>query len=67
MIPLVSAELRSRGGADTDSLILSILLIPPFALPTWLGAWIFRRASNETYRQVCLWLLIVMGLAVIVL
>ena len=55
------------GGADLGSLILGIALILPFALPTWAGALLFRRASNEVYRQVCLWLLIIMGCAVIVL
>ena len=55
------------GGADLDSLVLGIALIPPFALPMWVGARYFRRASNEAYRRVCLWLLIVMGAAVIAL
>ncbi len=55
------------GGADLGSLLLGIALIPPFALPVWVGARYFRRASNEVYRRVCLWLLIVMGTAVIVL
>ena len=55
------------GGADLGSLILGIMLILPFSLPMWVGARFFRQASNEVYRQVCLWLLIIMGLAVIVL
>ena len=55
------------GGADLGSLVLGILLILPFSLPMWVGAHYFRRASNDVYRQVCLWLLIVMGTAVIVL
>ena len=53
--------------ADRGSLVLGILLIPPFAVPTWFGAWLFRRGSSEVYRRACLWLLIVMGLAVILL
>lgn len=55
------------GGADLGSLILGVALILPFALPTWAGALLFRRASNEVYRQVCLWLLFIMGCAVIIL
>ena len=55
------------GGADLGSLILGVALILPFALPTWAGALLFRRASNEVYRQVCLWLLMIMGCAVIIL
>ncbi len=55
------------GGADVGSLALGIALILPFSLPMWVGARYFRRASNEAYRRVCLWLLIVMGAAVIAL
>lgn len=55
------------GGADLGSLALGIALILPFSLPMWAGARYFRRASNEAYRRVCLWLLIVMGAAVIAL
>ena len=55
------------GGADLGTLILGIVLIPPFALPMWVGARFFRQASNDVYRRVCLWLLTMMGLAVIVL
>ena len=55
------------GGADLGSLVLGVVLILPFSLPMWVGARYFRRASNEAYRRVCLWLLIVMGAAVIAL
>ena len=55
------------GGADLGSLILGIVLILPFALPMWIGSHFFRRASTEVYRRVCLWLLIVMGTAIILL
>ena len=55
------------GGADLGSLALGIALILPFSLPMWAGARYFRRASHEAYRRVCLWLLIVMGAAVIAL
>ena len=67
MAALTMVGVTLAGGADWSSLVLGVLLIPPFALPTWLGAWMFRRASKEVYRQACLWLLIVMGLAVIFL
>ena len=52
------------GGADMRSLIRGTALFLPFAIPMWIGARFFRRASNTVYRQVCLWLLIVMGIAV---
>ena len=55
------------GGANWDTLIFGIALTLPFAIPMWIGARFFRTASNEVYRQVCLWLLIIMGAAVIVL
>lgn len=67
MAALTMVGVTLAGGAGWSSLVLGVLLIPPFALPTWLGAWMFRRTSNEVYRQACLWLLIVMGLAVIFL
>jgi len=67
MAALAMIGVALGGGADMGALILGVVLILPFALPTWAGAWLFRRASNELYRQVCLWLLIIMGLAVIVL
>lgn len=53
------------GGADWDSLLLGLALFVPFSIPMWAGARFFRRTSNEGYRRVCLWLLIVMGIAVI--
>ena len=55
------------GGADWGSLTLGAALFLPFSIPMWIGAYIFRRASNEMYRQACLWLLIIMGVTVIVL
>ena len=55
------------GGADWQSLARGLALFIPFALSTWVGAHIFKRASNDAYRRVCLWLLIVMGAAVILL
>ena len=64
---LVMTGVAIGGGADLGSLALGIALILPFSLPMWAGARYFRRASNETYRRVCLWLLIVMGAAVIAL
>ena len=64
---MVMASVAIGGGADLGSLILGIVLILPFALPMWIGAHYFRRASTELYRQVCLWLLIVMGTVVILL
>ena len=67
MAALAMIGVALGGGADMGCLILGVVLILPFALPTWAGAWLFRRASNELYRQVCLWLLIIMGLAVVIL
>ena len=64
---LTMTGVAAGGGANLGSLVLGIALIPPFALPMWVGARYFRRASNEAYRRVCLWLLIVMGAAVIAL
>ena len=64
---LVMTGVAIGGGADLGSLALGIALILPFSLPMWAGARYFRRASNEAYRRVCLWLLIVMGAAVIAL
>ena len=55
------------GGADWGSLLLGCLLIIPFSIPMWIGAYIFRQVSNELYRRVCLWLLIIMGATVILL
>lgn len=55
------------GGSDWGSLIFGALLFIPFSIPMWIGAHVFRRASNEVYRQVCLWLLIIMGITVILL
>ena len=67
MAPVTMAGVGLAGGADRESLVLGLALIPSFALPTWLGARAFRRASDEIYRRACLWLLVVMGLAVVVL
>ena len=55
------------GGAGWNSLIFGIALLLPFAIPMYIGARFFRTASNEVYRQVCLWMLVIMGTAVIVL
>ncbi len=55
------------GGADWGSLIFGIALVLPFAIPMWIGARFFRTTSNEVYRQVCLWMLIIMGTVVIAL
>ena len=55
------------GGANWGTLVLGAALFLPFSIPIWVGAHIFRRASNEFYRRACLWLLIVMGVAVILL
>ena len=55
------------GGAGWSTLILGIVLFLPFMIPMWIGALYFRRASNEVYRQVCLWMLIMIGVGVIVL
>ena len=67
MSALAMTGVAIGGGADLGSLALGIALILPFSLPMWAGARYFRRASNEAYRRVCLWLLIVMGAAVIAL
>jgi uncharacterized membrane protein YfcA len=55
------------GGAGWSSLIFGIALFLPFAIPMYIGARFFRSTSNEVYRQVCLWMLIIMGTAVIAL
>ncbi|MFT5171846.1 MAG: putative membrane protein YfcA [Gammaproteobacteria bacterium] len=52
------------GGADSGSLMRGAALFFPFIIPMWIGARFFRRASSTVYRQVCLWLLIIMGVAV---
>lgn len=67
MSALAMTGVAIGGGADLGSLALGIALILPFSLPMWAGARYFRRASNEAYRRVCLWLLIIMGAAVIAL
>ena len=54
------------GGAGWSTLVLGIVLFLPFMIPMWMGARFFRRASNEVYRRVCLWMLIMIGIGVIV-
>ena len=62
MVVVVVLALDGRIGLNT--LLLSVALYVPYAGLTWLGARVFRRASNEFYKRVCLWLLIVMGLTI---
>ncbi len=67
MSALTMTTIALSGGADLGTLVLGIALALPFSLTIWMGARFFLHASNEVYRQVCLWLLIIMGLAVVVL
>jgi hypothetical protein len=62
MVVVVVLALDGRIGFNT--LLLSGALYLPYAGATWIGARVFRRASHEIYRRVCLWLLIVMGITV---
>ena len=55
------------GGADWNTLLLGAALFLPFSIPMWIGERYFRRTSSDSYRRVCLWLLIVMGVVVVVL
>lgn len=65
MVVVVVLALDGRIGFNT--LLLSGALYVPYAGATWIGARVFRRASHENYRRVCLWLLIVMGLTIVAL
>ena len=63
-IMIVIAALAFDGRLTLNTLLLSGALYLPYAGATWVGARVFRRASQEFYRRVCLWLLIVMGVTI---
>ena len=63
-IMMVIAALAFDGRITLNTLLLSGALYLPYAGATWIGARVFRRASQEIYRRVCLWLLIVMGVTI---
>ena len=52
------------GIVTLNTLLLSSALYLPYAGATWIGARVFQHASQEIYRRVCLWLLIVMGVTI---
>lgn len=61
---IVITVLTLEGEITPTTLLLSGALLVPYSGSTWIGARAFRRASAETYRHICLWLLVIMGVTV---
>ncbi len=55
------------GAYRLDTVLFAALLTIPAAVGIWLGSILFRRASEDVFRQVCLWGLVAVSLCVLVL
>ena len=55
------------GTITLDMLLLAGFLLIPAAVGIWLGSILFRRASEDVFRRVCLWGLVAVSLCVLVL
>ncbi len=53
-------------GAYTERMLwLSLVLLIPFVIATWIGTKLFHLASEETFRRVSLWLMAAVSLAIL--
>ena len=57
----------AAGAITLDMLLFASFLLIPAALGIWLGSVLFRRASEEAFRRICLWGLVAVSLCVLVL
>ena len=55
------------GAYRLDTVLFAALLTIPAAVGIWLGSILFRRASEDVFRRVCLWGLVAVSLCVLVL
>lgn len=55
------------GAFTLATVLFACLLLVPSILGVWIGARLFRHASEEVFRRVCLWGLVVVSLCVLVL
>ena len=55
------------GAYRLESVLFAGLLTIPAAIGIWLGSILFRRASDDAFRRVCLWGLVAVSLCVLVL
>ena len=66
----LSATLALYWAADAltvKTLLFVALVFVPAVVGTWIGARLFRRASEDVFRRVCLWGLVAVSLCVLVL
>ena len=54
------------GGIGTETGLRAVVLFVPYSLSLWIGSRLFRRASDDLYRNIALWLLMAMGVTVLV-
>ena len=57
----------SAGAIRLDMALFAGFLLIPAAVGIWLGSILFRRASEDVFRRVCLWGLVAVSLCVLVL
>lgn len=55
------------GAYRLDTVLFAAFLTIPAAIGIWLGSILFRRASEDVFRRVCLWGLVAVSLCVLVL
>ena len=66
-VSLVTVGALALGDAlGTQTLVRSLVLIPPNALGIWMGARLFGHSSEIVYRRVALGILLVIGAAAVV-
>ncbi len=56
----------AAGAIALDTLLFAVFLLIPAAVGIWLGSILFRRASEEAFRRICLWGLVAVSLCVLV-
>ena len=57
----------AAGAYRLDTVLFAAFLTIPAAVGIWLGSILFRRASEDVFRRVCLWGLVAVSLCVLVL
>ena len=55
------------GAYRLDAVLFACFLLVPAAVGIWLGSILFRRASEDVFRRICLWGLVAVSLCVLVI
>ena len=67
-VQLVAMAVLFAIGAYSETMLwLSLVLLAPYVIATWVGMQLFHLASEATFRRVCLWGMVAVSLAVLVL